>query len=130
MVEIFRGGRTATQLSRMLRVREPARRRGYDAKWDRLSKLWRRRHPFCRFHEQEGVRDVLCDVVDHIIPAADRRDLMYDPANLQSLCHGCHSSSKAWLEGEARRLGDLGLLVAWCDNPATRPVRRGDVAVG
>jgi hypothetical protein len=102
------------------------RQRGYDGRWTRLSERFRRLNPFCRFCLQRGLLP-FCDVADHIIPAADRPDLMFDWDNIQSLCHSCHGGEKAWLETEARRRGDLDLLIVWCQTLEGRPKRRGEV---
>ena len=106
--------------------RSSPRLRGYDAKWDRLSVAWRKANPLCAECEKA---DLLrqATVVDHIIPVADREDLRYSPDNLQSLCDACHNGLKRDMEREARSLGDLGVLQAWCKDVSSRPphLRRG-----
>lgn len=49
-------------------------------------------------------------VADHIIPAVERPELIWDAANLQCLCVGCHSGAKQREErGVGRSLGRFGL---------------------
>lgn len=63
--------------------RPSAYRRGYDAKWQKLSKWFLQQNPWC----------VLCgnpaDHTDHIIPLSKGGG--NELTNLQSLCHSCHS---------------------------------------
>lgn len=101
------------------RFRGSPRERGYDAKWDRISIEFRKRHPFCLFCSQQG-RDTLVDLVDHVLPVVDRPDLRHDWNNLIQLCVHCHGL-KARLENEARTLGDINLLKVWVYNPDSRP---------
>lgn len=54
------------------------------AKWRRLSKYFRKKHPFC---VECGH---LAEQVDHIHPLNDG-GAAFDEKNLQSLCRSCHS---------------------------------------
>lgn len=99
---------------------ESASERGYDAKWTRLSVAQRRKHPFCRFCEQEGRETVIAEDVDHIIPLEDGGARL-DPANLQSLCKRHHYGLKARLQDYARRMGLIEQLPDWCADPTMRP---------
>lgn len=101
--------------------RGSARERGYDKAWDRFSVAWRRRHPFCAMCEQEG-RDVICDVVDHMIPLVDGGEKL-DPENVWSLCHLHHSRTKAEWERYARKHGLIAKLPEWCRHPEKRPAK-------
>lgn len=101
-------------------ARENAGRRGYDAEWAKLSARYRRRHPLCEECEQQG-RSALCDVVDHIIPVADRPDLRLEERNLWALCNSCHNGLKRRMEAYARKAKRLDDLPNWCRNPASRP---------
>ena len=103
------------------RKRNSPRARDYDAKWDRLSIAFRKANPFCRFCAQFG-RDALCDVTDHIIPAADRSDLRYEWKNLQALCAYHHDGLKQRMEKFARALGRLEELPRWCADLKSGPV--------
>lgn len=97
-------------------------RASYDAKWDRLSLEHRRRHPFCRFCEQEGFECVTADCTDHIIPFEKPfNGGKYDRSNLQSLCNSHHYGEKARLQHYAKRTGQIDRLPEWCDDPSTRP---------
>lgn len=49
------------------------------------------REPFCRVCAAQGKRERATEV-DHITPHRGRWSLFVDPANLQSLCHTCHSA--------------------------------------
>lgn len=127
MPEIFRAAPKAGRVLKSAREKRSSPRvRGYDARWDRLSVAWRRANPLCAECEKA---DLLrqATVVDHIIPVADREDLRYSPDNLQSLCDACHNGLKRDMEREARSLGDLGVLQAWCKDVSSRPphLRRG-----
>ena len=61
---------------------------------DRLRPEQLIREPFCRECARHGVRTYATDV-DHVVPHEGRMDLFTDPANLQSLCHRCHSAKTA-----------------------------------
>ena len=97
------------------------RDRGYDAKWDRLSVAYRRKHPVCAWCEQQG-RDTVVDLVDHMIPVVDRPDLKYSWANLWALC-SFHHGRKAAMEIYARDQGLLDMLPVWCREPSKRPAQ-------
>jgi len=67
--------------------------RGYGARWRRLRKLILNRDPLCK---ADDCNKPSTDV-DHIVPKRDGgRD---DPANLQGLCHECHSRKTALEDG-------------------------------
>lgn len=76
--------------------RPPERRgsaaaRGYDARWRKLRRLHLNREPLCR-HCLLIDRVTPATDVDHITPHTGHGDpLLYDPDNLRSLCHSCHS---------------------------------------
>ena len=81
--------------------------RGYGARWRRLRKLILNRDPLCRAMvpapntPTELELTLPCNKpstdVDHIVPKRDGgRD---DPANLQGLCHECHSRKTALEDG-------------------------------
>lgn len=73
------------------RTDEAVWRRWYFAKkWRERSKLHLLQEPFCRECAKRGVRTRATEV-DHIIPHRGDRTLFDDDANLQSLCHLCHS---------------------------------------
>ncbi len=72
---------------------------------------------------------VFGDVVDHKFPVQDGGDVHCGEEGLWTLCWGCHGW-KARLEEFARSSGQLDMLVAWCDQPETRPQFRGEVRYG
>lgn len=127
MPELFRHQRHV-RAPRIQPERPSPRARGYDAKWDRRSAAFRRRHPFCqRCQERAGAPLVFCVVVDHKFPVQDGGKVHCDDAGLWSLCAGCHGW-KLEFEAFARRTGQMHMIVEWCDHPEKRPeIRRGDL---
>ena len=83
---------------------------GYDKRWHRLSRWYRRRHPICA--DPFGVHGSRCEPgahVDHIVPLT--RGGTNDESNLQTLCVSCHSRKTVLFDGgfgNARALGDGG----------------------
>ncbi|MBK9272934.1 MAG: HNH endonuclease [Flavobacteriales bacterium] len=76
--------------------RGSAASRGYGARWRRLRRMILSRSPLCADpfgdHAAAGRVELATDV-DHIVP---RRDGGSDhAANLQTLCHSCHSRKTA-----------------------------------
>ena len=73
------------------KARGSAHARGYDSRWQKASKAYLRKHPYCVRHlEEQGVH-VKADVVDHIIPHKGDKQLFWDKNNWQSLCESCHN---------------------------------------
>lgn len=101
------------------RFRGSARDRGYDARWDKISKGHRRKNPFCVLCEQQRLA-TLADDVDHIVPLEDG-GLKYDPLNRWSICRRHHNGWKARAQRYARKHGMLDELRRWCLEPETRP---------
>lgn len=65
-------------------------------RWHKLRRWKQTNSPLCE--DPYGIhRDKrpLMAVVDHIIPIAERPDMAYDSANLQSLCKGCNDRKTA-----------------------------------
>lgn len=120
---------TAVSVQKMTKsgnYRGSPRERGYDARWDRLSIAFRKRHPMCAWCEQQG-RDTLTALVDHMIPVVDRPDLKHEWSNLMALCVH-HHGQKGVMEVYARENGLLDKLPEWCRNPETRPVQFRPIA--
>lgn len=63
--------------------------RGYDRKWQRVSKAFLRSHPLCAECQRNG-RYVAATVVDHIVPHRGEQKLFWDESNWQPLCKRCH----------------------------------------
>lgn len=122
MPTIFRPGRAPK--SKVLDARPSPRLRGYDARWDRRSAAYRRKHPFCE-RCRENDRLTFAAVVDHKFPVQDGGDVHCPDSGLWALCIQCHGW-KAGIEDYARKNGLLDQVVTWCDRPETRPVERGD----
>ena len=79
--------------------REIQGERGSSARYHNLyfTRRWREMRaaqlvaePFCRECGKMG-RRTRAEDVDHIKPHRGDKRIFYDPANLQSLCHSCHS---------------------------------------
>lgn len=102
--------------------RTSPRERGYDARWDRRSVLYRRRHPFCE-NPVHGDRVVFGDVVDHKLPVVDGGQVHCPDEGLWHLCKSCHDGFKREAERIAREINRVDLLPLWCDNPEARPER-------
>jgi 5-methylcytosine-specific restriction protein A len=64
-------------------ARPSFRQRGYDARWDRLSKRFRRSHPTCPCGQPS-------QVVHHLDGLGPTGPRGYDESNLQALCKQCH----------------------------------------
>ena len=60
-------------------------------------------YPLCRHCEGRGILEPAVEV-DHIQRIADGGD-WFDPANLQSLCHSCHSRKTKRDEGANVKMG-------------------------
>lgn len=63
------------------------------AAWKNLSKNMRIKNPFCEICGE------VTDVVDHIIEVKDDDSVGLLEENLQCLCHSCHNSKTARVEG-------------------------------
>lgn len=90
---------THTQLLRRQRgvQRKPPGRIYNRARWRRCRRSVLAAHPLCAECERQG-RITLATDVDHIIPY-DGTGNPYDPANLQPLCHSCHSRKTVICDG-------------------------------
>ena len=82
------------------RRRVSAAARGYGRAWERLSRIYRRRHPMCAdpfgTHAAEGV-PTLGDHVDHVVALSAGGTHAWE--NLQTLCRRCHSRKTALHDG-------------------------------
>jgi len=90
--------------------RGSAKDRGYDSKWARFSRDWRKRFPLCgmradgQLHTDAGSecartgRPTFAQCVDHIVPMK-RGGSQYDPSNLESKCLRCNNRKRALEEG-------------------------------
>ena len=58
--------------------------RGYDWKWRKFAKRYRRLNPRC--HDC----DDLATEIHHVEPVSARPDLKFEPSNLLPLCRACH----------------------------------------
>lgn len=67
----------------------------HTARWQRLRRDLLSAHPLCQRCQREGRLTPACEVhhvrpVEEALGAADRAARMYDPGNLEALCHDCH----------------------------------------
>jgi 5-methylcytosine-specific restriction endonuclease McrA len=87
------------------RARGNRHARGYTNDWARYSRRRLHDHPWCEGYPS-GVhaRPTLADVTDHIVDAADRPDLFWDPTNHQSLCSDCNKRKAIDARGSIRNL--------------------------
>ncbi len=69
--------------------RPSAAKRGYGSKWQRVSKVYLRKHPLCVKCLAQG-KFVTATVVDHIQPHRGDKVLMWSESNWQALCKPCH----------------------------------------
>lgn len=70
--------------------RGSAHARGYNARWQKCSKLFLREHPTCAECERHGFVSE-ATLVDHIIPHRGNEGLFWDQDNWQALCDSCHN---------------------------------------
>jgi 5-methylcytosine-specific restriction protein A len=68
--------------------------RGYNAKWQRLSKFFLARNPLCVECLKYGVTRP-SEHAHHIIETSERPDLFYNENNLAAVCKSCHSKLSA-----------------------------------
>lgn len=67
----------------------------HTVRWLRLRRDVLTRHPVCQRCEAEGIMTPATEVhhirpVEEAVTQADKMQRMYDPHNLQALCHDCH----------------------------------------
>ncbi len=80
------------------RRRGTSTERGYGVRWRRLRTWFLNAHPLCAECQRQG-KLIPAALVDHIIPHRGDSALLYDPANLQSLCTTCHNRKTATEDG-------------------------------
>lgn len=84
--------------------RPTAAARGYDADWRRVRDNFLAEHPLCAVCLANGMTVAASDV-DHVL-AIRKGGERLNPANLQSLCAGCHSRKTAREDGGFGRQKD------------------------
>jgi 5-methylcytosine-specific restriction enzyme A len=79
----------------MTNNRPSARKRGYDAAWERVRRDFLRAHPVC------SVPGCGCRAtdVDHVERVRDKPSRRLDPTNLVAYCHAHHSAKTAAEDG-------------------------------
>lgn len=90
--------------------RGSAAKRGYDGAWQRLRKRKLEVDPLCECDDcQAGAKRVTAaNVVDHIIPIAERPDLRLVWSNLRSMQKTCHDRHTARHQGYGRSRAGRG----------------------
>ena len=63
--------------------------RGYNRRWQKVSKQYLTIHPLCENCLKNG-KYTKATVVDHIKPHRGDPELFWDPKNWQALCKPCH----------------------------------------
>lgn len=87
--------RAAERKARFDKKRPTSSQRGYTGKWDRESRAFLRRWPFCaRCGVELDLETPRAAVVDHIRPHRGDQALFWDQSNWQRLCTPCHSGAK------------------------------------
>ena len=86
--------------------------RGYDATWRKLRAVYLRQHPLCMCDECKASGAVVAaEVVDHIIPIAERPELRLEWSNLRAMSKQHHDRHTALTQGWGRgkkATGDVG----------------------
>ncbi len=80
------------------RYRESAHKRGYNTAWQKSSKRYLIKYPFCAECLKQGIHTPAA-VVDHIIPHKGNKKLFWDTNNWQPLCKRCHDRKTATEDG-------------------------------
>jgi 5-methylcytosine-specific restriction protein A len=75
------------------RERGSAIQRGYGSEWQKYSRSFLQKNPFCVGCGQRATQ------VDHIIPAKPGNPLFWDPSNHEQMCNSCHSRKTASKDG-------------------------------
>lgn len=75
------------------RDRASSRERGYDRRWDQVSRIHRQRHPLCERCLARGTTTP-AELVHHIRPLDAGGELL-QLGNLESLCRQCHAETHA-----------------------------------
>ena len=75
-----------------------AYKRGYNTAWQRASKAYLIKHPFCVECLKHGIH-TKATVVDHIKPHKGDNSLFWDKNNWQPLCKPCHDRKTATEDG-------------------------------
>lgn len=88
--------------------RKSSTARGYNYKWQKVSKLFLDENPLCKFCSDLGIITG-AEVVDHIKPHKGNQELFWNPKNWQGLCIPCHNITKQRIELlNIKRIGEDG----------------------
>ena len=73
------------------RYRKNACQRGYNTRWQKVSKLYLKEHPLCECDEcKKQNKLTTANVVHHVIPHHGNYELFWDQANWQAMNKRCH----------------------------------------
>jgi 5-methylcytosine-specific restriction protein A len=113
-----------------LTQRPDFRERGYDGAWDRLSRDFKARHPWCLGCWRVGL-ETPTEFADHIVPLSFDRSGLLDPSNLQPACRWHHDHCKRTLELRCK-LKQVSMFALRLDSPSaiTLTLQRYPVPVG
>lgn len=88
--------------------RKSSTARGYNYRWQKVSKLFLDENPLCKFCSDMGIIRA-AEVVDHITPHKGNQELFWNTSNWQGLCIPCHNITKQRIELlNIKRVGEDG----------------------
>lgn len=80
--------------------RGTANQRGYNYRWQKVSKLYLTRHPLCALCAKKKPPLIrAATLVDHIVPHHGDYELFWDERNWQPSCKDCHDIKTAKEDG-------------------------------
>lgn len=80
-----------------VKTRKTAAQRGYDYRWQKASKEFLKKNPWCAECAKHGKKERAI-VVDHTEPHHGDKKKFWDRRNWQGLCDNCHNSWKQSFE--------------------------------
>lgn len=82
-------------------TRQSSTQRGYGYKWQKASKAYLKKHPFCECKNCQAGKLQLkpAEAVDHIIPHRGDMKLFWDRSNWQAINKQCHDKKTATEDG-------------------------------
>jgi 5-methylcytosine-specific restriction endonuclease McrA len=92
------------------RERGSSRERGYDSRWDKAARAYRRHHPVCEYCAAGAfgeIRDALSSRVDHLFPQRRHPGVFWRTCWWVASCDECDGFKQALERGPQRGLDDL-----------------------
>jgi 5-methylcytosine-specific restriction endonuclease McrA len=96
------------------RLRGSSRERGYDARWDKAARAYRRRHPLCEYCLASAFglnRDGLSTRVDHLFPQRRFAGVFWRAEWWVASCDACDADKQALERGPQAGLDALARLM-------------------